>query len=1468
MRALLVCALGSVLAAALLVPATAGAAFSGPPRASWYTNGSVNAVASSQDGTRAFIGGEFDYVGTKNGPALRVDATSGDIVGSWPKFNGAINAVVEDGSGGWYVGGGFTTVGGSTRSGLAHITSIGSLDTTWTPAISGQVKALARSGTSLYVGGAFTNNIARVDTVSGSVGGWGAAAFNGTVTALDVANGYVYVGGAFSQFNSVNVSKVVRLAEATGVRDTSFATDTTGPTGGSSVVRAIDVAGTTTYVAGSFSAWNALPRKGFVALDASGAVSNGWDANSTSVEGRDIAVRSDGLQIIVAGDFTSVGASVARAGLAALNPAGATLTWNPSASGSAANVSITSVEFEGTQVYVSGTFSTIGGQARVRAARIDSTTGVADGTWNPRLSHPSSALIPASGSVIVGGDVASVGGVERRYLAAIDTSTDDVLSWKPAVDNTVHALLPLGNLVYVGGFAPTNGLNKGIRAFSMRTGLEDGTFAPVALSAPGSVRAMTELGGTLYFGGSFTSAGGSGRANLGAVSATTGALLGWAPSVDGEVKALTNLGAGSIYVGGSFSSFAKAFTAAGADDNAWSPNINGVVRALVPSSAPSGIIAGGDFTSVGASPRDHVALLSASGGSVWTVGGANGPVYALAGESPASNSVVVGGGFTTLAANPRTGLGELDRSTGNLAGGQPAQVASVDSIGFVGRSLLVGTPDGAMLYESDTALDTTGPIVDVLELREAQTGVDPTDGSYSPNPNAVIVRPGIGRTFTVRVRAHDQYTKAAATQDGAVTGLKRLTWGDLPASAGAWTPGTSVAGKPRGLVTRCWSGTTVPGADGTETGIGISRNIDFGAGRLPDELPQLPAVLTWGGLSTASAGNVNNVACRWSGAVISPVDDAGAYTFQSYTDEGFRANVEGLGAGSWNAINHWAAHAPAASPASSNLTMLASEARDLTAEWFDGSGTALATLNWHTPSMTAGSYVPIPANALVTQAYYERTYTMQSASGAPNGSHLLAISATDQSDLALTTSDTVTVTTDAAEPQPAASFTSSVGFGPTNATTIAFSITDSGGDVGGAGIFDRRLQREAVPFSGGVCGTSTDTWVTLDTVTTSSTTHAYTDSGISTNACYRYRYVSRDNVGNQTIDTLTGYTGSNWIIVDRTAPNGGSVASPVGYVNVTTVQVTGSLPTDAETGIDATATQIQRASAPLSNGTCGTWTSYLNVGSAGATLPWTDTAANSGACYSYQVIAKDRAGNPLTVMSAATTKVDTTPPTSAISSPSTPSRGTVVISGLVNDPLSTVASIDVTYAGPATGTICTNPPRDASGNWSCSWNTASMVDGTYVAHVTATDAAGNASADVTSTRTFDNTAPVTAFGAAVETANPDAQHYSASGNTVWFRAGSSGSTSIRIEATDLGSGMDYVAFGSPTAAAGWTGGGAKNTAPYEMAYAWTSATTGPNQLLWTALDVAGNSSNGSYEFRADATAPTGASITYGNGVQT
>ena len=67
-----------------------------------------------------------------------------------------INDVVGDGSGGFYIGGNFTTVGGTACKNLAHIQSNGTLQSSWCPNPNGTVNVLALSGTTLYVGGAFT----------------------------------------------------------------------------------------------------------------------------------------------------------------------------------------------------------------------------------------------------------------------------------------------------------------------------------------------------------------------------------------------------------------------------------------------------------------------------------------------------------------------------------------------------------------------------------------------------------------------------------------------------------------------------------------------------------------------------------------------------------------------------------------------------------------------------------------------------------------------------------------------------------------------------------------------------------------------------------------------------------------------------------------------------------------------------------------------------------------------------------------------------------------------------------------------------------------------------------------------------------------------------------------------------------------------------------------------------------------
>ena len=65
-----------------------------------------------------------------NGSSL--DISTGVPNLAFAKPNGSVSTVVPDGSGGWYIGGSFTQVGGQTRNYIARINADGSLNP-WNP---------------------------------------------------------------------------------------------------------------------------------------------------------------------------------------------------------------------------------------------------------------------------------------------------------------------------------------------------------------------------------------------------------------------------------------------------------------------------------------------------------------------------------------------------------------------------------------------------------------------------------------------------------------------------------------------------------------------------------------------------------------------------------------------------------------------------------------------------------------------------------------------------------------------------------------------------------------------------------------------------------------------------------------------------------------------------------------------------------------------------------------------------------------------------------------------------------------------------------------------------------------------------------------------------------------------------------------------------------------------------------------
>src|SRR5687767_764948 len=61
-----------------------------------------------------------------------------------------------------------------------------------------------------------------------------------------------------------------------------------------------------------------------------------------------------------------------------------------------------------------------------------------------------------------------------------------------------------------------------------------------------AVLGIQQVGNTVYAGGRFTTLGGQPRTNIGSFNATTGVMTGFAPTFNGQVWAIEDLGGGRL----------------------------------------------------------------------------------------------------------------------------------------------------------------------------------------------------------------------------------------------------------------------------------------------------------------------------------------------------------------------------------------------------------------------------------------------------------------------------------------------------------------------------------------------------------------------------------------------------------------------------------------------------------------------------------------------------------------------------------------------------------------------------------------------------------------------------------------------------------------------------------------------------------------------------------------------------------
>jgi hypothetical protein len=565
---------------------------------------------------------------------VRIDPTFSDAnwisMGVLPGTDGDVYASTVDGSGNLYIGGVFTTAGGSTANDIAQWNG-----SSWSALGSGMnntVYALTMSGGTLYAGGDFTtaggaaaNDIAQWNGSSWSALGSG---MSNVVYALAVSGGTLYAGGDFATAGGTPANDIAQW------NGSSWSAVGLGMNG---FVDALAASGSTLYAGGGFTTAG-----GSAANDIAQWNGSSWSALGSGMNNDVYALAVSGGTLSAGGNFTTAG-GVAVNDIAQWNGS----SWSPLGSG--VNNVVYALAVSGGTLYAAGDFTTAGGMAANNIAQWNgsSWSGLGSG-----MNNAVNALAVSVSTLYAGGDFAAAG-VESlnglyNYIAQWNGSTWSGMGSGIAFD--VDALAVSGSTLYAGGIFVDAGGDTNANCIAQWNG---SSWSAVGSGLNYTVSALAVSGSTLYAGGIFDLTGSGVRVN--SIAQWNGSS--WSPLGSGmnRVNALAVSGS-TLYAAGYFSTAGgvAANNIAQWNGSSWSalgsgigdPRFGQSVSALAVSG--STLYAGGLFTAAGGSPASGVAQWngrswSALGSGIPGVAAGDGEyVYALA---VSGSTLYVGGIF-------------------------------------------------------------------------------------------------------------------------------------------------------------------------------------------------------------------------------------------------------------------------------------------------------------------------------------------------------------------------------------------------------------------------------------------------------------------------------------------------------------------------------------------------------------------------------------------------------------------------------------------------------------------------------------------------------------------------------------------------------------------------------------------------------------------------------------------------------
>ncbi len=331
--------------------------------------------------------------------------------------------------------------------------------------------------------------------------------------------------------------------------------------------------------------------------------------------------------------------------------------------GGASSVNCVTTQPDG-RLVVGGTFTTFGGVARNRLARLN-TNGTLDPGFNPNLnSTVNCASVQADGKILIAGGFSNIGGTTRNRLARLNADGTLDASFNPNVGSSINCMVvqPDGKIVIGGSFNLVGGVNRTSLARLNPSGSLDSGLSLAFNAAVNS--AVIQADGKIVLGGAFTTVGGIMRNYVARVTAEGALDPDFNPGASGAVICTVVQPDQSLIFCGSFTTMGGVtrnriarVNAQGLLDTAFNPNVNsGINSACL--QADGRILIGGGFTQVGGVTRNRIARLHANG-TLDPSFNPNAGITVFSTNLQPDGKILLGGTFTTIGGTTRNALARL-----------------------------------------------------------------------------------------------------------------------------------------------------------------------------------------------------------------------------------------------------------------------------------------------------------------------------------------------------------------------------------------------------------------------------------------------------------------------------------------------------------------------------------------------------------------------------------------------------------------------------------------------------------------------------------------------------------------------------------------------------------------------------------------------------------------------------------------